>query len=276
MSRAQQGQVFSTAGGQQTTYNNMADTSFGKAEGDIADYASAVNQFKANDPYVASGEAQTAENQQLADTAAGGAQAAGQAIQSAAVRTGQNPAGAIAATEKIAQENQRTLGGQEAAATDKRLGEEATYNEAALQGKAQAEGMQNTVAEEEQKAAQGNLGTEEQAAQTPSFMDELGQGIIQSGVAFAGGAGQAFGKGCWIAAELYGGWYEPRTVLLRSWLFGPFKQTWHGKVLTNFYLRFGEATAGAIRRRPLLRSIFQRVFDRALKHAQLWQEAKRG
>ena len=176
MSRAQQGQVLSTAQGENTTYNQNAQDAFTKAGQDINSYSAAVGKFQAANPYVQGGQAETAENQQTADTAAGMGESAGQAIQSAAVRTGQNPAGAIAATEKMQQQNERSLVGDQAKATESRLASDTGYQAAGLEGLSKVQGMQDTLAQQQAAAAQGALGTEEQAAQTPSFLDELGRG----------------------------------------------------------------------------------------------------
>src|SRR5271157_4592718 len=200
MSRGQQGQVFNTAQGENKAYNTEAQTSFNTAQQDITGYGSELAQFKAANPYVQGGQAQTIENQQLSDTAAGGAQAAGQAVQSAAVRTGQNAGGAIAATENMQEGNMRALSGEEAAATQQRLAAGTGYGEAVLGGTAEKQKMQDTLAQQQGAAAQGALGTQEQAANTPSFMDELGQGLIGAGTGFATGFGGAMGKPCWIAA----------------------------------------------------------------------------
>jgi hypothetical protein len=191
MSRGQQGQVFNTAKGQNATLNQESQTSFDTTNKDIGDYASAVGEFKAANPYGQGGQAQTIENQQLSDTAAGGAQAAGQALQGAAVRTGQNAGGAIAATENMQEANQRALAGEEAAATQQRLGAGTGYGEAVLGATENIPKMQDTVASQQGQLAQGTLGITEDAAKTPSFMDELGTGLIQAGENFAGAAGKA-------------------------------------------------------------------------------------
>lgn len=200
MSRAQQGQLFNTATGQNKTLSQEGQTSFNTANQDINNFSQDVGAFKAANPYGQGGVAQTAENQALSDTAAGQASAAGQALQGQAVRTGQNAGGAIAATENMQEQNQRALGGQEAAATQQRLAADTGYNQTALQGAGQVENMQNQLGQEETSAAQGTLGTAEQAAQTPSFFDELGQGLITAGSNFAGGAGMAL---CPAAGSLY-------------------------------------------------------------------------
>jgi hypothetical protein len=223
LSRGQQGNVISTASGVQKTDSNLANTSFTNAQSDIgtmqtdvnktqADvngYGAQLDQFKANNPYVQGGQAETVENQQLADTAAGQAESGGETLQSQAARTGQNAGGAIAATEHMKEDNARTLMGQEADATAGRIAAGTGYGEALLGGEATKTGLQGGVegeqagvegAQEQLGAtegglAQGALNTEEGAAQTPSFMDELGQGVIKAGVNFAGKFGPPGGGG---------------------------------------------------------------------------------
>ena len=69
---------------------------------------------------------------------------------------------------------------------------------------------------------------------------------------------------CWIAAELYGGWYEPRTVLIRRWLTENFTGHW----LLNLYVRYGERVAAMIRDHRSLRWFFTRVFNGFLQRAR--------
>jgi hypothetical protein len=190
MSRGQMGQVFGTASKENQTYNTNANTSFNAAQGDVANFADTVGAFKAANPYVQGGQAQTVENQQLSDTAAGGAQALGQTLQSAAVRGGQNPNAAIAASEKVAENNQRTLAGEEAGATERRLGAQTGYNEAGMEATGKIATLQDQLAEQQGQLGQGALGTEQKAAETPSFWDELGQGLISAGGQFARGYGE--------------------------------------------------------------------------------------
>lgn len=208
MSRGQMTQTFNTAKDQNQQYNNLANTSFnaaqediGKTQGEIGSYGEELAKFKAANPYVTGGQAETAENQQLADTAAGMAESAGQTLQSQAARTGQNAGGAIAATEHMQQENARNLMGQEAGATERRLAAGTGYGEAALGGQATKEGMQAGLtaeqaglASEEGKLAQGALGIQEGAAQTPSFFDTLGSSFASSLGKTLGGGNFQFSK----------------------------------------------------------------------------------
>jgi hypothetical protein len=84
--------------------------------------------------------------------------------------------------------------------------------------------------------------------------------------------GAAVGKlppmGCWIAAELFGGWYEPRTVLVRNWLWNDFNRLWIGRKLLGIYLKYGARIAEAIRVYPSLRILFSPLFNLALRQAK--------
>ena len=278
ISRAQQGQIFDTTTQNSATDTAKSQTALDTTQNNINSFGAATNKFAADNPYVQGGQAETAGNQLAADTAAGQAQAAGQSIQSAAVRTGQNAGGAIAATEEMQQQNERNLIGQEAKMTNDRLASGSTYADAVLGDKAKQEGMQEQLGATEANIAQGQLNTGEDAAKTPSFMDELGQGVISAGTSFAEGFGKALGSKCWIAAELYGGWSEPRTRLIRQWIADEFEKHWYGMILGTLYGRFGESIAEQIKdkRKRWLRAVFQCIFNRALKSAEKWQAVKNG
>lgn len=73
---------------------------------------------------------------------------------------------------------------------------------------------------------------------------------------------------CYIAAELWGGWNEPRTVKVRTWMMTRFVHTRAGRVIVPFYARHGEAVARAIRRWPAMRVAFIPLFDWALRKAE--------
>lgn len=270
MSRSQQGTVFNTAQGENQTYNANAQSSYGNAQAAEQGFEKQLGKYASENPYTQGGEFQTAVNRQLTNAADAGAQSAGQALQSAAVRTGQNPAGAIAATEAMQQENTRNLGGQEALATQNRIGNEATYNQGVLGETAQPAGFEAQLSGQQAEAAQGALGAQESAAQTPSFLDMLGQGMIQGGQMAGQAAAYGAAAGCWIAAELYGGWGDPRVHAVRGWIFGPFRRRWYGRWLAAAYLRWGERGARAIRRSDWLRRVARLVFDRALE-ASKWE-----
>ncbi len=88
--------------------------------------------------------------------------------------------------------------------------------------------------------------------------------------AIAGGASQAgaASMGCWIAAELFGGWEDPRTMLIRKWLHTDFSRHAFGRAMVKLYLRFGERTAEAMRTFGPLRWMFRPIFEIALSRAR--------
>ena len=185
MSRAQEGQVFGTAGDQNAAYNKNATTSFNTAQNDIDTYGKAVGSFQAANPYVQGGAAETAENQEIADTSAGQAQRLGQALQGSAVRGGQNPGAAIATGKDVTAENMRAAMGAEAGATAGRIAAGTGYAEAGLSGLGQVQSMQDKLATEQGNLAEGALNTEQKAGEMPSFGDELGQMAIKNEEGFS-------------------------------------------------------------------------------------------
>jgi hypothetical protein len=270
MSRGQENQVVNTATQQNETAAKNAQGAYTAAEGDIGDYQDQLAKFAAGNPYGQGGEYQTSENKVLSNTADATAQAAGQAVQSQAVRTGQNAGGAIAATEAAQQAAQRTLGGQEAQADANRISSEAGYNQDTLKASEVPATLQ-TALEGQQLNAQGNaLSTQEKAASTPSTADAVFGDILEAG----GDAAKVFAKpGCWIAARLFGGWDDPRTKVVRRWIFGPFMDTWYGIVPAALYARFGETIAEVwMPESRVLTWALRRLFEAALRRAEEWEE----
>jgi hypothetical protein len=125
---------------------------------------------------------QTETNKEVANTADATAQAAAAKNQMQAQRTGQNASAGVAAGEAEQQAAQRLASTQESGNTVSRLASSAKYGQDVLGAGSQITQEQQNLATQEGNMAQGNASTEEQAAQTPSFMDELGQGLIQGGV----------------------------------------------------------------------------------------------
>lgn len=99
------------------------------------------------------------------------------------------------------------------------------------------------------------------------WLTTLQQGLSSAGAAAAGAAVK-----CYVAAELWGGWTDPRTILMRSWLDESYSKTPVGAVLVAIYVRFGERAAQAIRYSKALRGIASKVFEAGLRRAQKWRE----
>ena len=63
--------------------------------------------------------------------------------------------------------------------------------------------------------------------------------------------------GCWIAAELYGGWYKPRTILARKFV----NSSKFPKILFNLYMKYGKQTARFIKKYKFMKLILKPIFD---------------
>jgi hypothetical protein len=164
MSRGDIGNVVSQSNSQNQSYNADAKSGFTAAQNDIGTYQSQLAKFSGANPYVQGGEYSTSQNQVLANTANAGANANAQVLQDAAVHGGANPAQAIAASEQVAQQGQRTLGEAEATANQQRIGAEAGYNEKTLSGYQALPQMQGNLANQQGALSQEALATEGKAA----------------------------------------------------------------------------------------------------------------
>jgi hypothetical protein len=103
-----------------------------------------------------------------------------------------------------------------------------------------------------------------------NFMDTT-QGINNTAQAYAaikGAGGGGGGMGCWIAAALYGGWDDPRTIDVRHWLNTEFVKQPIGRAVMKLYLRFGERIAEMVKRSAVVRAILRPLFDLALRKAR--------
>jgi len=96
-----------------------------------------------------------------------------------------------------------------------------------------------------------------------TFVEDLAQ-AAKSGAQ----ADQAAGGGCWIAAAVYEGWSDPRTIQVREWLNNEFTKQITGKVVMGVYRAIGRQVAWFVRRSPLLQKAFRPLFDKALARAR--------
>lgn len=85
-----------------------------------------------------------------------------------------------------------------------------------------------------------------------------GLGNAASGASFEQGAGQAamMGMGCWVASEIFGGWYAPKTVLARFYV-----NNISPKWFKEFYLKHGERIAEFIHNKPMLKVMLRPLFE---------------
>lgn len=102
---------------------------------------------------------------------------------------------------------------------------------------------------------------EDISAQNNSWLSAVGGAL--GGVSSA--VGGYFGAKCWVASAYFGGWFEPRTILVRSYLNGPFSETWYGKPIMYLYGKFGQRIA----RHPRIVKMLGPLFELALRKASL-------
>ncbi len=101
----------------------------------------------------------------------------------------------------------------------------------------------------------------------PSFGG--GGGLAPAGsIPAAANGGTFIDPLCWVAAEVFGGWYEPRTVLVREWLTTEFVKSIVGRVVVASYRRFGQTWAEWVRTNKLARQVATALMNRALIAAQ--------
>lgn len=275
MSKSEEKTATGDARNQNLQFNKNAQTTYNAAQQDIGDYEGQLGKFAAENPFVQGGQFETAQTQQQADVASSGANAARQAMQSAAVRSGMNPASAIAAGEQVAEANDRNMAARDATATQQRLGLMAGYNQNVLNAAAKPEEMEAQLNAEETGAGNNALGQEVSAAKTPSYLDQLVSGSIAAGDAFAGGYGKAMG--CWVAARLWGGWSNSRVSLFRLWLTHHLSRRWYGKLPCWLYRRYGEQAANLwMPAHPWLEAALRSLFECGLRCALRWQNTVSG
>lgn len=183
MSRAQEGQTFDTAKQQNQGYYDNAQNSYANAQQDVGDFENQLASYASANPYKQGGEFQTDMNRVTANTSDAAARSAGNVLQSQALRTGQNSAGAIAATEAMQQQNTRDLSSEQASEEGKRIGNEANYNQGVLQASEKPAEMETQLAGQQGQLGEGALNTMQGAGKTPSWTDEFGN-------AFAAGLGK--------------------------------------------------------------------------------------
>jgi hypothetical protein len=75
-------------------------------------------------------------------------------------------------------------------------------------------------------------------------------------VSSAAQAALAAAASCWVASEIFGGWYAPKTVLARFYI-----NNIAPKWFKNLYLKYGERIAEFIHNKPILKIIIKPLFE---------------
>jgi len=104
---------------------------------------------------------------------------------------------------------------------------------------------------QQQFATQANLFNQ----QPGGILGQIAGGI---GGAVVSGAGAAAGAAafCWVAAQVFGGWYEPKTMLARSFI--AYKAP---KWFKNLYIKYGERFAKFISNKSMIKAMVKPLFE---------------
>lgn len=138
---------------------------------------------------------------------------------------------------------------------------------------ASAPGQLENPATQAGVAASGAAGQQMQGATDITNANNAWMAPVGGMIGAVGGAalgnlgGVKKAVGCWVAAEVFGGWYEPRTILVREWLNTKFTESLFGRVVMALYHRFGQTWAAWVRKNKLARTVATALMNRALTKA---------
>jgi hypothetical protein len=105
-------------------------------------------------------------------------------------------------------------------------------------------------------------------ANNTGWMQNVDQTISALGSLGTGAGAVGLKAPCWIAAEVYGGWDDPRVALVRHWIFNVWAaESRIGWLVSRLYLRVGQPVAKMLRHSAWLKRGFRKLFDVALRKA---------
>ena len=196
---------------------------------------------------------QTNEMLTAAGAGIGGATGAAQAgLERQAATTG-NAAGQAKSLQELARDKMKAGAGvsEDIASQDvlgaQKLRQEGAAGEAGLYG----ENLKG------QLDAMGQVSGDVNAATNASKT-----GWLQNAEGVAKDAASIVAMFCWIAAEVYGGWDNPRVSTVRNYLLDWADRSFIGKLVVKAYVKFGERVAKLVKASPMLKSIFHNLFER--------------
>ncbi len=269
MGRGQSTAAFNQSSAQSTQNQNNAQAALGKTNAAVGNYNNQLNNFLrfGRNTYGQNGEFMKDENALATQTAAAGSRAVSGDLAMRAMRTGENTAGYAAADAESRRQAEQALTGQLAKADSDRLQNLTAVNQYGVQASALPAQVYSSLYGSSLGAANSAEGNAVNAAKTPGFWDTLAPALVGGAATVGAGFTPNGGKGCWIAAAVYDGWDDPRTVVVRAWLNSEFTKKWIGRVIMAGYVRFGERIAEKVKRRRWLRTSFKRLFDLVLDQA---------
>lgn len=92
--------------------------------------------------------------------------------------------------------------------------------------------------------------------------------LMGFGADLAGSGLEAAAAFCWVASELFGGWIDRRTCMVRYWLKNVYAQTFIGGIFCRLYSRYGQRAAAIVKAYRPARYAVMPLFNYFLAEAQ--------
>jgi hypothetical protein len=193
MSRGQQSAIISTADKNSATDTGNAASSLTGANSSINNYDNSLASFVSGNPYTQGGQYDQTINSGLANTSDAGSNSLKGALQSQALRTGQNSAADAATASSGAQANTRALSSDMATAQQGRINSQTGYNTTALNAGQVPISANSSLYGTSLSGGEAALNTAAGSSQTPGFWDTLGDSFGSALGKTAGGGNQGNG-----------------------------------------------------------------------------------
>jgi hypothetical protein len=99
--------------------------------------------------------------------------------------------------------------------------------------------------------------------------NSMGTQLLGLGEGLASNAATAFAGGCWVAAEVFDGWDDPRVSEARNFIFNVWaKESFIGSLVAKLYLKIGKHFAKIVRQHAGLRRLLKPIFEIAVRKNQ--------
>ena len=266
MTRDQSSQAFNAGMKNQAQDQQNAQISFQNAGNSVSQFNKNLQDYMTGlkSTYGSGGEFMKDQNTIANTTAKAASDKIGGDLALNRMRTGENTAGYAGTLAEATRAGSRDLTDRMATADATRLG---TLNQGGQFGVDASKFPASVYESMYGTSLGGSTGSLDAAQRAAAANSSFGDMLLPSLIGAGGELGSAAIKKCWVAAELYGGWEDPRTIALRRFIFEDWK-TLPGRAFAWLYLHTGERVARLIHYDPLARAAFKLLFDRLLARAQ--------
>lgn len=180
MSRGQQNKVVNAGLANSAADQTAAGGALTATNADLGDYTDRLKQFAADNPYKAGGEFAQDQSQIAASAADTDSSALRDSLARSTQTSGENTGGyannVAEATRQATRDQATTLANADAT----RIGNKSAYDASTLQASSLPADLQSRLYGTAVGGANSSLGVAGGAAQTPSFLDTLGQSLAKS------------------------------------------------------------------------------------------------